>query len=608
MEEEDIEECIKRVNAVDNGIMIYTQNLSQKMENLKNVKKKFVDKLVDYKVFIGSDPSKEEKEKRFKDVEYVARDFKNQVKSLFDPDAGTKKFIDTIDRELEALTNQINGYKNTLKDIEKYIKNNPSKKDKKKEETKKEEKKKAGPEKEPVKTEPKKEDVKKEEPKKEEVKKEEPKIEEPKKEEPKKEEPKKEEPKKEEIKKEEVKKEEPKKEEAKKEEPKKEEVKKEEPKKEEAKKEEPKKEVKKKAGPEREPPKKAGPEREPPQKESNQKEEPRSDVRFMSNIPLYLGSILPQEPSYIVNHPERKDEILIGFKTGSCALGQLKGRQLAVSQDFPLKLGQIKNILICQGNLCNGAYLVAAEKKKSISLVYPTVEKGVLSMNQMLLTKMEEENPSLIEVGGQGKIFLTEFKKRDICAYCKNYIFLWKEKNGKFELHKINLEDDIESLIQVGGKILVLSKRKNKFILIDLSSLEQAYYDISEHFKISLRDDSSLIQLSNEYFLVDNGIKYDLFKYDTKINYLKSFGKNASHIENYQKINNDTFILCEYFDGKRFFSKYKFSNQEGEVKFEIAGGPYMFDAAQRLQSFCVLGDELLTVVEKGSKKIYVFQI
>ena len=41
MEEEDIEECIKRVNAVDNGIMIYAQNLSQKMENLKNLKKKY---------------------------------------------------------------------------------------------------------------------------------------------------------------------------------------------------------------------------------------------------------------------------------------------------------------------------------------------------------------------------------------------------------------------------------------------------------------------------------------------------------------------------------------------------------------------------------------
>ena len=576
MEEEDIEECIKRVNAVDNGVMIYAQNLSQRMENLKNTKKKYLDKLVDYKVFIGSEPSREEKEKRFKDVEYAARDFKNQVKSLFDPDAGTKKFIDTIDRELEALTNQINGYKNTLKDIEKYIKNNPNKKDKdkKKEETKKEEKKKAGPEKPPVKN---------EEPKKEEPKAEEPKKEEPKKEEPKKEEPKKEEPKKEE------------------------------PKVEVPKKEEPKKEVKKKAGPEREPPKKAGPEREPPQ--SSQKEEPRSDVRFMSNIPLYLGSILPQEPSIIVNHPERKEEILIGFKAGSCALGQLKGQQLAVSQEFPLKLGQIRNILVCQGKLSNGSYLVATEKKKAISLVYPTVDKGALSMNQMLLTKMEEENPSLIEVGGQTKVFLTEFKKRDICAYCKNYIFLWQEKDGKFQLNKIRIEeDDIENLIQVGeNKILALLKKKNKFMLIDLTSLEKSSIDISENFKISLRDDSSLIQLSNEYFLVDNGIKFDLFKYDdktNKINYLKSFGKNASHVESYQKINNDTFILCEYFDGKRFFIKYKFSNKEDEVKFDIAGGPYMFDVAQRLQSFCVLGDEdeLLAVVEKGSKKIYVFKI
>ena len=581
MEEEDMEECIKRVNAVENGIMIYFQNLNQKLENFKNVKKKYLDKLVDYKVFIGSDPTKEEKEKRFKDVEYVARDFKNQVKSLFDPDAGTKKFIDTIDRENEALTNQINGYKNTLKDIEKYIKNNPSKK---KEESKKEEKKKAGPEKEPKKEEPKKEEPKKEEPKKEEPKKEEPKKEEPKKEEPKKEEPKKEEPKKEEPKKEE-------------------------PQKEEPKKEEPKKEVKKKAGPEREPPKKAGPEREPPKKAGPQIEEPKGDTRFMSNIPLYLGSILPQEPSYIINHPERKEEILIGFKNGSCALGQLTGTQLAVSQEFPLKMGQIKDILVCQGKLCSGAYLVSTEQKKAISMVYPSVEKGALKMNQMLLTKMEEENPSLIEVGGQGKVSLTEFKKRDICAYCKSYIFLWQEKHGKFELHKIELESDIDSLIQIGDeKILALLTRKNKFVLIDLITLEKTSFDISDSFKISLRDDSSLIQLSNEYFLVDNGIKYDMFKFEDKLKYLHSFGKNASRVESYKKINDDTFLLCEYFDGKRFFNKFKFSIKEGEPKFEMIAGPYMFDVAQRLQSYCVLGDEFLAAVEKGSKKIYVFKI
>ena len=125
---------------------------------------------------------------------------------------------------------------------------------------------------------------------------------------------------------------------------------------------------------------------------------------------------------------------------------------------------------------------------------------------------------------------------------------------------------------------------------------------------MSIRDDSSLIQLSNEYFLIDNGIKYDLFKYEDKLKYLQSFGKNASHVENYKKINEDTFILCEYFDGKRFFSKYKFSIKEGDVKFEMCGGPYMFDVAQRLQSFCILGDELMAVVEKGTKKIYVFKI
>ena len=190
MEEEDIEECIKKVNAIDNGVQMFLQNISQKFESLKNVKKKYLDKLVDYKVFLGDCEDRKEKEKRFRDVESLAKEFKTTVKSIVEFDNNTKKFIETIDKENEALTNQINAYKNTLKDIERYIKNNPIKKEKK-------------------------EDKKKEEPKKEEPKKEEPKKEEPKKEETKSEEPKKEETKKEGAKKEKTKREEAKKEEKK---------------------------------------------------------------------------------------------------------------------------------------------------------------------------------------------------------------------------------------------------------------------------------------------------------------------------------------------------------------------------------------------------------
>ena len=36
-------------------------------------------------------------------------------------------------------------------------------------------------------------------------------------------------------------------------------------------------------------------------------------------------------------------------------------------------------------------------------MVYPTVEKDVLSLNQMLLTKMEDEYNNLMEVGIKGK-------------------------------------------------------------------------------------------------------------------------------------------------------------------------------------------------------------
>ena len=528
MEEEDIEECIKKVNAIDNGIQLFIQNMSQKFENLKNLKKKYVDKLVDYKVFIGDCDDKKEKEKKFREVEDLSREFKMSVKSLLEYDAGTKNFVKTIDKENEALTNQINSYKNTLKDIEKYIKNNPIKKEPKKEE-KKEEKKKEEPKKEEKKEEPKKEE-KKEEPKKEEKK------EEPKKEEPKKEEPKKEEPKKE-------------------------------------------------------------------------NEIPKSDVRFMSNIPLYLGSILPDEPSCIMNNPERKEELLVGFKSGSCALGQLNNNQLGISPEFDLEMGQILNIHVCQTKLCQGVYLVCGKKKKSIAIVYPTVDKGKLSFNRTLLTRMEDDNPSLVDAGGESQVILTEFRKSDLCAFCKNYIFLWQELAGKFNLSKITLDYDITNLIQVGDNhILALLLKKGKFVLIELGNHDKTILDISDEFKLSLRDDSSLIQISNKYFVVDNGIKYDMFEFDKKLKYLKSFQKNPSHVEGYRKINDNTLILCEFFNGKRFFTKYQFEIKEGEPKFVPCGGPYMFDVSSRLQDYCILGEELLVVVEKGSKKIYMFKI
>ena len=535
MEEEDIEECIKKVNAVDNGIQLFIQNLSQKFENFKNLKKKYLDKLVDYKVFLGDCDNKKDKEKRFREVEDLAKEFKTSVKSFIEYDEGTKNFIKTIDKENEALTNQINGYKNTLKDIEKYIKNNPVKKEPKKEEKKEETKK----------------DEKKEESKKEETKKEETKNIEPKKEEPKKEETKNIEPKKEEAKKEE-------------------------------------------------------PEKEEPKKENGI---PRSDVRFMSNTPLYLGSILPAEPSCIMNNPERKEELLVGFISGSCALGQLNNNQLGVSPEFDLEIGKILNIHVCQTKLCKGVYLVCGKKKKSIAIVYPTAEKGQLSFNRTLLTRMEDDNPALIDAGGQSQVILTEFRNSDLCAYCKNYIFLWQELAGKFNLSKIELDYDITNLIQVGdGHILALLLKKGQFVLIELNNHDKTVINISSEFKISLREDASLIQISNKYFVIDNGIKYDVFEYDQTLKYLKSIQKNPSHVEGYRKINDNTLILCEFFNEKRIFTKYQFEIKNGEPKFAQCGGPYLFDASSRLQDYCMLGEELLVVIEKGSKKIYMFKI
>ena len=106
MEEEDIEECIKKVNAIDNGIQLFIQNISQNFEKFKNLKKRYLDKLVDYKVFLGDCDNKKDKEKRFREVEDVSKEFKTSVKSFIEYDEGTKNFIRTIDKENEALTKQ----------------------------------------------------------------------------------------------------------------------------------------------------------------------------------------------------------------------------------------------------------------------------------------------------------------------------------------------------------------------------------------------------------------------------------------------------------------------------------------------------------------------
>ena len=531
MEEEDIEECIKKVNSIDNGIQLYIQDISKKLESLKTIKKKYLDKLVDYKVFLGDCEDKKEKEKKFRDIESLSREFKSSVEAITNIEPGTKKFIENVDKENVALTNQINNYKNTLKDIERYIKNNPIKKDKK-------------------------EDSKKEVSKKDE--------------------PKKEEPKKEGSKKDEHKKEEPKKDE--KEEPKKEEIKNEETKKEETKNEESK----------------------------NENGVPKSDVRFMSNTPLYLGSLLPDVPSYIINNPERQEEILIGFKSGSCALGQLSNNQLAVSPEFDLELGKILNIHVCQTKLCQGVYLVCGKKKKSIAIVYPSTEKGQLSFNRTLLVRMEDDNPSLVDAGGESKVTLTEFRKSDLCAYCQNFIFLWQELGGKFNLNKIVLDNDIKNLIQVGNNtILALLLKKGQFVLIDLGTLEKKIINVSKEFQVSLREDSSLISISNKYFIIDNGIEYAIFEFDQKLKYLNSIPKNPSIVEGYKKINDKVLLLCEFFNGKRIFTKYKFEIKDGKPSFVGCGGPYMFDVSSRIQSYCLLRKDLLAVVEKGSKKIYI---
>ncbi len=71
-----------------------------------------------------------------------------------------------------------------------------------------------------------------------------------------------------------------------------------------------------------------------------------------------------------------------------------------------------------------------------------------------------------------------------IVLIIKVIYFYGKKKNEKYELHKINVDEDIDSLIQVGeNQILELLTRKSKFVLIDLTSLEKTSLDISYNLK-----------------------------------------------------------------------------------------------------------------------------
>ena len=50
--------------------------------------------------------------------------------------------------------------------------------------------------------------------------------------------------------------------------------------------------------------------------------------KFKKKLEIYGGSILNEEPSYIVNYPGRQGDILVGFKNGTFAIGKLIEKNL----------------------------------------------------------------------------------------------------------------------------------------------------------------------------------------------------------------------------------------------------------------------------------------
>ena len=50
--------------------------------------------------------------------------------------------------------------------------------------------------------------------------------------------------------------------------------------------------------------------------------------KFKNKLEIYGGSILNEEPSYLVNYPGRQGDILVGFKNGTFAIGKLIEKNL----------------------------------------------------------------------------------------------------------------------------------------------------------------------------------------------------------------------------------------------------------------------------------------
>ena len=343
--------------------------------------------------------------------------------------------------------------------------------------------------------------------------------------------------------------------------------------------------------------------------------------KFKKKLEIYGGSILNEEPSYIVNYAGRKGDILVGFKNGTFAIGKLMNKNLGISDSIILNHGRIQSMLVLKGKYCYGFYLMCSEIKKTISVIHPSIQNDSFKMDEIQLIKIEDEIPDIPNSINEGikkeaKVHLRELFDGNICAFYQKNIFLWQiksEANHQFFLNKITLSECINNIIQIGkNKILALINKLNQFIIIDLNSLQEINYNLSEQFNISLCEYSNIIYISDEYFILSQGVKYELFKYkdeNSELIHVDSFNKSYySFEESSEKIGNDCFILCEISGEKKYFSIYRFSIKVGDAKFELVGGPYLVDVFDDMLSYCILDEKYLIIITKINKAVYIFDI
>ena len=356
----------------------------------------------------------------------------------------------------------------------------------------------------------------------------------------------------------------------------------------------------------------------------------RQVVNFQGNIPLFFGSIITSEPSYLVNYNDSDKNVLIGFKNGSISIGQFQEKQIGLSAQFQFNLGEISCIYIFKkGKLC-GNYLICAGENKTLFLVNPYKDNDFLNFKSVILARLEiedeeknennknekiEEESKEIENDdiSEDKVQILELENGRFCVVYKNKIFLWQHKSvldNQYILEKIVLNNKINSVTQGGNnKIIALISILNLIVIIDLESLNKTEINLKDNFNITLCETATIIQLSKNYFLINNDNMINIFKYEGNLTIINSINKNyTSNIEGYEKINFSNFLVYESYGKDKWFNKYKLSVEKKEVKFELIGGPFIINFVKTTKDFCVSMTDKLLVIEKDSNKLYVFKV